>query len=450
MMKKILTVSGKILLGILVAIGVFLVVSVAPVDRTLPEGQPFYSEMMSRIDSLVRLNEPGDTTGFQVGFGKASITPAYPTATAGYVKRKGAHFTGIRDSVFVRTMVVQQGESKVAITSLDLLIIPPLLFNRLSAELPKINFSIGHVYLGATHTHNGVGQWDDHLVGEVYAGDFDPQLIEFITGQILVSIQQASATLREATLLYGKIPVPEAVTNRLIKNGPVDSLLHVLKVNRADGATGILTSFSAHATCMSSADLRLSRDYPGVLVDKLEESGYTFAMFMAGAVGSHAPKPVPDGDEKITTMGNLLYEAVQQTAFTPLENSGLQFYRIPLLLGKQQIKVLPNWRIREWLSLMLMGKHESALTVLRLGDAVLLGTPCDFSGMLTTPVYEHAAQYSRHAFVTSFNGGYIGYITPDNLYDLEKYETQTMNWHGPGNGAYLTTCLERIVARLEE
>ncbi len=449
MMKKVLTVVGRILLGMLAAILLFVAVSVAPIDRTLPQDQPFYADMMSRIDS-VRLRVSDDSSAFKVGFGKASITPSYSTSTAGYVKRKGAHFTSIRDSVFVRTMVIEQGQSVVAVVSLDMLIVPPLLYYRLRDQLPFINFSIDQVYLGATHTHNSVGQWDDHLVGEIYAGDFDPGLIDFISKQILRAIQQATTTSVDARLAYGNIAVPGAVTNRLIKDGPVDSLLHVLKVNRADGSIGILTSFSAHATCMSSADLQLSRDYPGVLVDQLEADGYDFALFMAGAVGSHAPVPMPSGEEKIMAMGNMLFEATQKVDVTPLENSGIQFHRIPLLLSKQQIKVLPNWRVREWLSLALMGKHPAALTVLRIGDVVLMGMPCDFSGMLTLPIYEHAAHHQQHTFITSFNGGYIGYITPDEHYDLEKYETQTMNWHGPGNGNYLQTCLKRTLNQLAE
>jgi hypothetical protein len=75
----------------------------------------------------------------------------------------------------------------------------------------------------------------------------------------------------------------------------------------------------------------------------------------------------------------------------------------------------------------------------------MLGTPCDFSGMLTNPIYKKAVEKNIHVMVTSFNGGYIGYITPDEYYDLEKYETQTMNWYGPGNGTYLQQCLIRML-----
>lgn len=444
-MKKAFRIVGKVLLALVVAILLLLAVSIAPIDRTLPTNKPFYNTMMQRIDSLDTKPMDDSTAGFKIGFGKASITPAYPTSTAGYVKRRGAHFTAIHDSIFVRTMVVMQGEKKVALVSLDMLIVPPLLYDRLMNELQSIKFSIDQVYLGATHTHNSIGQWDDHLVGEVYAGEYDPGLIEFITNQVLESIQIAERDIQIAEVKHGSVPVREAVNNRLIKNGPVDSLLHIIEVQREDGTKGIFTSFSAHATCISSKDLDLSRDYPGALVDRFEENGYTFAMFMAGAVGSHAPISMSDGDEKIKAMSSMLFNAAVRADLELTKSQSLFFHRVPLALAKQQVKILPNWRAREWLSLRVMGEFVPSLTVLQLGNIVLAGTPCDFSGMLTEPIYVAAHQHDRHVMVTSFNGGYIGYITPDEYYDLDKYETQTMNWYGPGNGEYLQSCIIQLV-----
>ncbi|QOI97634.1 MAG: neutral/alkaline non-lysosomal ceramidase N-terminal domain-containing protein [Flammeovirgaceae bacterium] len=448
-MHKVFRVSVRVILGLLTVIILFLAVSIAPVERTLPVDQFFYNEMMSRIDSAVTRPEETDTTALRVGFGKASITPAYPTATAGYVKRKGKPFSAIRDSVFVRTMAIDKEGEMCFIVSLDMLIVPPLLYGQLKEQLPASGYSIDQVFLGATHTHNSIGQWDDSVVGEIYAGDYKADLVSSLAQQVIRSMHNAAADLKPGKFNYGVVAVPNAVTNRLISNGPVDSLLHILEFTRNDGTKGILTSFSAHATCLSSKDLRLSRDYPGELVDQLEASGYTFAMFMAGAVGSHAPIREASGDSKIQMMGSLLTEAVQQVSVKPVSVTEVRLLHIPLKLGNRQIKVLPNWRVRPWLSSRLMGEHEVNLTMLKIGEVVMFGTPCDFSGMLTPQIYHAAVPHKLHAFVTSFNGGYIGYITPDEYYDLDAYETQTMNWYGPGNGSYIQDCLKRIISNFE-
>jgi hypothetical protein len=444
-MKRIGLLLLKILGIFLLVVLVFLSFSVAPIDRTLPQEQAFYQEMMDQIDNSIDPLPVSDTTRYEVGFAKRSITPSFTTATAGYVKRKGKHFTSIRDSVFVRTMIVKQADLEVALVSLDMLIVPPILYHRLEEALKVYGFPMEQVYLGTTHTHNSVGNWDDHLVGEIYAGNFNSQLIDYLVQQMVTCLDEARNDIQRASLRYGVIPVREAVSNRLIKNGPVDSLFHLIEIVREDGSKGIVASYSAHATCMPTADLRLSRDYPGALVDQLETLDYSFALFMAGAVGSHAPMSMKNGEEKINAMANRLSLAVPDIRWEEIPADGLKMVRIPLQLGQQQIKILPGWRVREWLSLPLLGESNPALTLVKIGNLVLLGTPCDFSGLLTGPVYKKASEKNVHVMVTSFNGGYIGYITPDEYYDLEKYETQTMNWYGPGNGTYMQQCMMRML-----
>ncbi|MNL88063.1 hypothetical protein D3C87_2175550 [compost metagenome] len=50
--------------------------------------------------------------------------------------------------------------------------------------------------------------------------------------------------------------------------------------------------------------------------------------------------------------------------------------------------------------------------------------------------------------VTSFNGGYIGYITHDKYFNRDLYETKTMSWYGPYNGAYLQEVIKDIIDKL--
>jgi neutral ceramidase len=61
-----------------------------------------------------------------------------------------------------------------------------------------------------------------------------------------------------------------------------------------------------------------------------------------------------------------------------------------------------------------------------------------------------ARAQGQNLIVTSFNGGYVGYITKDEWYDLNKYETRTMNWFGPYNGAYFSEIIGSIVETTTE
>lgn len=80
----------------------------------------------------------------------------------------------------------------------------------------------------------------------------------------------------------------------------------------------------------------------------------------------------------------------------------------------------------------------------------MLGAPCDFSGYFHAPIDSLAHQRGLQAMITSFNGGYIGYITPSKYYDLDHYETRLMNWYAPGTGEYMLECMERLMLALDE
>jgi neutral ceramidase len=254
-------------------------------------------------------------------------------------------------------------------------------------------------------------------------------------------------------LKAGEIPMGNAVKNRLnSKTGKIDSLFRVIEVHRSDSSKLLLMSYTAHATCLYSRDLELSRDYPGKLVDALEKEGYVFAMFMAGAVGSHGTNSPEYGWSCIDWMSDQITNKflANRNVLKNVNDTSLMMVRIPLALGEPQVKVLKNWRIRPWLFRAAFGDYPVYISALRLGDVVMLGTPCDFSGELTPSLDSLASQQNLQVMVTSFNGSYIGYITADEYYDVDHYETRLMNWYGPGNGHYISYSLRRIIQALSD
>ncbi|HYC85987.1 MAG TPA: hypothetical protein VEB86_12235, partial [Chryseosolibacter sp.] len=61
------------------------------------------------------------------------------------------------------------------------------------------------------------------------------------------------------------------------------------------------------------------------------------------------------------------------------------------------------------------------------------------------PLDSAASTFGATVMVTSFNGGYIGYVTPGKYYDLDHHETRLMNWYPPGTGEYVSTCLQKLI-----
>jgi neutral ceramidase len=444
MALKILKWIGIGIGGFILLIILFILVSIVPIKRYDYKEQDFYKTEIQRMDSLKQLPIPIRDSGFSVGYAVVSITPDHPTELAGHSNRRGKLFSSIHDSVYIRALVIRNGSQHAAIVSADLLIIPPLVTEQLKTGLPP-GFTLDNTFLGATHTHNSIGHWADGAASLLY-GSLDDSVTTFISTKIKEAIEKANMNVAPATIRYTQFPLA-ALRNRVNPAGGLDSLVHVIEAERSDKKRLVLMSYTAHATCISSDDLALSRDYPGLLVDSLEHEGYDFAMFMAGAVGSHAGK-APDSEPGCTEW---IPEQIvnrfehNKESLASIQDSTLGMYRIPLPLPDPQVKISRDWKVRPWVFRSAFGEYPVYITALRIGNLILIGTPCDYSGELTAELYKQAAEMNVHVMVTSFNGGYIGYVTPDEYYDVDHYETRLMNWYGPGSGAYISETVSRLL-----
>jgi neutral ceramidase len=439
---RILRITLLVILSLLI---LFIVVAVAPVNREPVSELPLYNQMMQRIDSIAIPNQDGQAP-IKTGFSKISLVPIQRTATAGYARRRGKEFTSVHDSIFVRTLIMDNGITRVAIVTADLLIVPPTVTAILTRKLPETGFSIDNTYLGATHTHNSIGNWAEGAGGFIY-GDYEDSIVQFISDAIIKSIVAASAELKPSIIKIGEIAVPAIVTNRLIDDGPEDPLLRLIDITQNDSTRLLFSSYTAHATCLFSRNMELSADYPGKLVSKLEEAEYDFAMFMAGAVGSHKSEVAAAGWPCVDEMAAKLSDEIvaSKNALTTVTGNELFMVRVPLLLPEPQVKIAAEWKVRAWLFRKAFHEYPASITGLKIGNIVMLGAPCDFSGEFNFHLDSLARNANNHLIVTSFNGGYIGYATPAKYFDVDHYETQLMNWYPPGNGDYISDCFSRMI-----
>ncbi len=448
--RRVIRWTSYTLLCLLALVVIFVLISVGPVDRTPIAELPAYDSMEKNLRQL-EISRTAATSGFSVGYAVVNLTPPFPVATAGYGNRKGKTSTGVRDSLYVRTLVIDNGTRRVAIVSADLLLIPPLVTAGLEQGLEGTGFDLSNTFLGATHTHNGVGNWGSGATRFIY-GAYDQKIVDFIIDRIRRSIDLAAQRTSPATIRAGKIAIPEAVNNRMISGGFEDPYMRLVEFHRCDSSKLLLMSYTAHATCLFSKDLELSRDYPGALVDTLEASGYDFAMFMAGAVASHGFGAPMAGDGCIDWMAAKISARMleERANLRPMDDTTLAMVRIPLPLSDPQVKISEGFKIRSWLFEAAFGSYPVFVTGLRVGNVVFLGVPGDFSGAFNPVLDSIGTTHAVLPIVTGFNGGYIGYLTPESFYDHEHYETRFMNWYAPGTGEYIRDALGAIMRALAD
>ena len=452
---KYLRIFLKVLMGLVALIVLLLAFSLTTVDDTPYPQTPYYKQTKQRLDQLVAPGAPKTT--LRAGWVKVNLTPSFTTPTGGYGARRGKHWTTVHDSIYVRAIVLDNGSTKVAVVALDLLITPPTVVAELKKRLPAMGLRWENVFVGAIHSHNTLGGWAPGLVGSLISGDYEERIVTHITDRIIQAIAAAQQQLEPVQIGYGRQDASSLVRNRLIDKGPVYGEIQLLKLQKASrpgvaGESAVLCTFAGHATVISSGDYQyLSRDYPGMLVDELEQKTGSFVAFMAGAVGSTAPEA--HGDNRFDavklyadSLTTRILPALAQ--IQPRTDSSLAILTLPLTLRDPHARVSDGWRVRPWLFNAVYGDYPAELKALKIGQTVFIGTPCDFSGMLMPELLPLARQKGVNLVVTSFNGGYVGYITPDEYYHLARYETRDMNWFGPQNGAYFTEIMRGLVNKV--
>jgi neutral ceramidase len=427
-------------LSVLVALAVALV---APINRTPMAEQSFYQQAMKSLDTLPI--STSQKSSLKAGWAKVNITPKGQMPMAGYMPRD--HYDTIHDSLYVRIMLLASGRQTIALINADLLLFPPALKQRLQEKLADVMPNV-FLYLSATHTHNGIGAWDDTFGGQIAIGDFDYQWINQTADQIIAAMQHIET--QPASVGYWERDATEYVRNRIAySKGKKDGKLRGLVIERSDSSSACLFTYSAHATSISKFIKSISADYPGAVIEQLEKK-YDFGMFMSGMVGSHSFIWYPEVDfELITKERDLVVAKMDSMERAPAFDSAVVTTRhIPIPFGPAQLRVSEDWKTRNWAFSAVLDDLEGELTYLQMGNILMIGTPCDFSGEIAVneKLHEYAKAKGLNLIITSFNGNYVGYITHDGHYDsINRSEVREMNWVGPYYGQYFAEMIKKLI-----
>ncbi len=445
-MKKFLKWVGGIILFLLpLAISL-----VGPIDRSPLEDKSFYKEMMAELDTIKSVSHPA-AHKLKVGWSEANITPHYPMPMAGYIPRP--KFDGVHDSLYTRIVAIDNGSITCYFISADLLLFPPDLRDRINEKIAAEGWNHFFLYLSATHTHNGVGGWHSSLLGKVALGTYHEEWIEETAQLIVTKMEEAYHSRLESQLAYFENDVSDSVENRIaFEQGEIDGFVRGITIERRDSTKGVVFTFSAHATSIGKENLVLSGDYPAAVIKQLEAKGLDFGMYMAGMVGSHRFKFVPERDfEAVEVEARIVTEKILSASVTKESDSLLiKTVDVPIQFGPSQLRIDKDWKVRDWAFRIFANRLQGQVTYLQLGELNFMGTPCDFSGELFTreKLGALAHRFNKKLIITSFNGDYVGYITYDPHYEtLSKEEVMALNWVGPHYGAYFSTIVKRLLEK---
>jgi neutral ceramidase len=243
---------------------------------------------------------PSRAATLRAGTAKADITPSSRELMWGYEDRlKPA--TGTLDPLYARVLVLEAGERRLALVTLDLgRIFGAASLNQLR-QSAKRSSGISCLLVAASHTHSAPVVRDEYKNGP-------PAWEQAAIEKIGRAIQEAAMGLTEAQIGAGT-GVAYIGHNRLrvnadgsvswfernvtrIPTAPVDPTVSVIRIDRVDGsAMAVLTNYACHPVVFGSDNLRYSADFPGVMNRIVEEKlgGRTLSFFLQGAPGDINP-----------------------------------------------------------------------------------------------------------------------------------------------------------------
>ena len=220
----------------------------------------------------------------EIGIYRTTITPPWGVELAGlgyYLERT---WTRVRDDLKATALVACQGGKSVALVAVDLMYMDAEFTRAVRRQVARhTDIPAEAVCVSASHSHNAPTAGFARGVG-----DQDLEYLAVVRRQVATAIICAWRQRRPATLWAGRTHLEGMTFNRTRQGGAVDTQVSVLRADGQDGRPfAVVANFHAHPTAMMYMDQReVSRDYPGYMVDMLEQAlpGAT-AMFLQGSCG---------------------------------------------------------------------------------------------------------------------------------------------------------------------
>lgn len=235
----------------------------------------------------------------KAGVASVEITPPAGTLMWGFFDRQsGAQ--GMLDPLLARILVLEAGQKRLALVSLDLgRPFGPESMSWLKERITKNGST--YLIVSATHTHSGPVLLDRYPNG---APDWEKSALE----KIAAAIDKASGSVIEvrlgtgygvAYIGYNRRRVNENGTVTMlwenetrVPTSPLDPTVSILRIDTVRGdPLAILVNYACHPVILGASNLQFSADFTGVVAKQVEQAfpEHPTVFYLQGACGDINP-----------------------------------------------------------------------------------------------------------------------------------------------------------------
>lgn len=232
----------------------------------------------------------------KLGVARKIITPEVGCQLYGYSPNNFSD--GVSDDLNATAYVFEQNDVKALVVCLDLCVLNVEISNEFCAEIEKeIGIPKGKILLCASHTHTG-----PNLSGGAGWGDIDTKYLEFFKVALIEVVKTANSNIKPVKMGIARgdsltgINRREITADNKIKLGqnPWGSFNPQMTViafrDMDDNPVANIVHYGAHNTAASGRCHKISRDWCGIMADRLEEISGAVTGFIAGCGGDVGPR----------------------------------------------------------------------------------------------------------------------------------------------------------------
>ena len=479
-MKKILKISGKILLGLVISLVLIVLWHVR-------NRHPGYRENLDI--------KAGAPAVMKAGFAAKPITPKVVDTwedvdhnaqyepdkgdiyhdnnhngkfdaywIAGFDNRRAAN--GVHDNVWARAVVLDDGTVRIALVALDAIGFGYDDVVDIRKMVPK-EAGIDYLLIASTHDHESydlLGIWGE----SEFKSGVNPEMMRYVKKQTVAAVTEAAGHLRPVRLLVAQNLTGDSALVMDTRDPIVmDPGLRMIRaVDKENGKTlGTLVTWGNHAETLWSDNLLITSDFPNYFRKFIEEGVYDgdslvaegsggITVYFAGAIGglmtTRGSQPVPDpfrdtvyvtpSFDKARAEG----QALAMMALNALHHPDTVLEKASLAIRAKTIKLPvdnPMFRLGAMLGVLDFGmsgwfKKPSEVAAITIGPVSILAVPGEIypeivnggveapqgqdfhiQPLETPPLREMMP--GKYKFVIGLANDEIGYIIPKSQWDVK-------------------------------
>lgn len=394
----------------------------------------------------------------RAGLGVAPLPARDGAALGGYGGLTTRRAAGVLDAPEARALLLEQGELRVALVALDVVVARPDLRDALIEEVAPLEIDL--LALVATHTHSGPGGYVPGFLAErVTAGEYDAKQAGRLAHAAARALERAQTDLAPARFASGSAPFARA-RNRRFEDGAREIELAVLRLDFDDARTPIAVfAWGAHPTLLSPRNHAYSADWPGAARAELAAHGWR-ALFLPAALGDQEPavdlgyRPSPDDERRATaSYGREVADAVRALAASLAPAAGAELAALERWVSPPEVRMRRFCAL--WWGAPLVGGSVDAflsdrvpIQVVRAGDAELVALPAEPTAAVGAALRARMPA-ARTRIVVAHANDWLGYVVDEPTWQRGSYEA-CLSFYGPGMSGWLLEQASRSIDTLDE